>query len=176
MIKQLELGKPTEDLNYLIEEVQDYVNDFQNISLASQRSVRSERHEQLDRLGTKLWNLSTKLKREHGSKDFRTVSLVRTFAFLLLDGAQSLERSTPQNVIRLMNAALKTARICLDGGQLGLCQKVLEKAAGYESEIRDPRPKDAEEDEETGALYARLRAGYFVLRTALESTESFLSR
>lgn len=173
LIERLELDKPTEDL---IEGLQEYVNNFSTISLANKRSAPSDRYEQLDRHGTKLWNLSTRLKREHGSQDNRRLCLIRVFALLLLDGAQSVEGSAAHNVIRLMKVASKTARICLDGGQLELCQKVMERAASYKNELEDPRSEDSEEDEDTAALYARLRADYFVLRTALGSKRKLSSR
>jgi hypothetical protein len=140
--------------------------------------VLTAKREELDRLGTELWNLSTRLRRddpqlngksredvEHRN---RALVLLRVFAFLLLDsaggqGSRSRERKT---CIRLMKVALKAAKVCIERDELESAVKVLERAADYQEALsRDVEADEAKEAE----LGGRLRGEYFAVRTTLVS-------
>jgi hypothetical protein len=141
-------------------------------------SIVSARQEDLDKLGTELWNLITRLRRDesanNGKKEDgiayrrRTLCLARCYSFLLLDSACNRASKDEQykNCIRLMNVALKAARISIEGNELESATKVLERAAGYQ-EILNMK-SEGQRDEEA-ALAGRLQAEYFVVRTTLVS-------
>jgi len=136
------------------------------------------KREELDQLGTELWNLSTRLRREdlqpNGksredvARRNRAIVLLRVFSFLLLDsasgqGTKSRERKT---CIRLMKVALKAAKVCIERDELDSAVKVLERAADYQEALS--QRVDAEELD--GAeLGNRLRVEYFAVRTTLVS-------
>lgn len=76
-----------------------------------------QNYEDLDSNGTALWNLCTRLRRECDHEDSNTQQILllmaRVYAFLLLDCAQSGERGTIPNVIRLFKIGLKAAKGCI---------------------------------------------------------------
>jgi hypothetical protein len=144
-------------------------------------STSTAKREELDRLGTELWNLSTRLRREepqtknkskeNTARRGRALLLLRVFSFLLLDmggshGTKSRERKT---CIRLMKVALKAAKVCISGDELDLAVKVLERAADYQEALS--QGVNAEEVEEA-QLRDRLRMEYFAVRTTLVSHPS----
>ena len=128
-------------------------------------SIGDAKSTELDSRGTKIWNLSTKLRRDNDpSETKRLLSLLRVFAVLMLDAARQSGRETLQNGIRVLKVSLKAAKTCLDSGDCDLCLKVLEKAANYESELSKPEDRLTTEDD---LAYKRLSGEYFVMRTAL---------
>jgi hypothetical protein len=141
-------------------------------------STVSARQEDLDKLGTELWNLITRLQRDEsansGKKEDeiayrrRTLCLVRCYSFLLLDSAcnRTSKDGHYKNCIRLMKVALKAARISIESNELESATKVLERAAGYQ-EILNMK-SEGQRDEEA-ALAGRLQAEYFAVRTTLVS-------
>ena len=79
-------------------------------------STATARYGDLDKNGTALWNLCTRLKRNnHPQTQQISVVLVMTrlFAFMMLDAAQSSGNGSFANCVRVMKVALKTARNCL---------------------------------------------------------------
>jgi hypothetical protein len=152
-------------------------DQIRTLPLQSSSTLTAKR-EELDRRGTELWNLSTRLRREdpqakHKSKESATnrgsaLLVLRVFSFLLLDmggghGTKSRERKT---CIRLMKVALKAAKVCISGDELDLAVKVLERAADYQEALS--QGVNAEEAEEA-QLGDRLRMEYFAVRTTLVS-------
>lgn len=127
-------------------------------------AAASDKKVELDRVGTDLWNLSTHLRRDERSSSGQLPCLLRVFAFLLLDSIQPGVRCGAHNCVRLLKVALKTAKACLDTAQLELCAKSLERAARYEEELSKPA---ANEGPVEGLSYKKLRAEYYILRTAL---------
>jgi hypothetical protein len=133
---------------------------------------------ELDRLGTELWNLATRLRRDeidtgNQSNDLmasrkRALPLLRAFSFLLLDsaGGHGTKGCQRKNCIRLIKVALKAARVCIQSNELSTATKVLERAADYQDvlsqEDEDKRRKESE-------LVDDLRAQYFAVRTTLVS-------
>lgn len=85
-----------------------------------------QNYEELDSNGTALWNLCTRLKRECNHEDSSTqqilLLLARVYAFYLLDCAQSGERGTIPNIIRLFKIGLKAAKGCI-GRRRVLCER-----------------------------------------------------
>jgi hypothetical protein len=141
-------------------------------------STVSARQEDLDKLGTELWNLITRLQRDESANSgkredevayrHRTLCLARCYSFLLLDSAcnRTSKDGHYKNCIRLMKVALKAARISIESNELESATKVLERAAGYQ-EILNMK-SEGQRDEEA-ALAGRLQAEYFAVRTTLVS-------
>jgi hypothetical protein len=120
--------------------------------------------EEIDGIGTQLWNLSTTVQRSEGL-DGKTTALVKIFSFFLLDtGQQTLRPRTTASVARILRVALKTAKYCMSQGELDFSLKALERAAHYEAQL--PIPKTQGTKEENDELQ-KLRAEYYQLRTAL---------
>lgn len=127
----------------------------------------------LDRGGTELWNLCTKLRRElDGSGDKlggvtgqrkKLFARCRYFAFLLIDIARSSaggeEGSGGRDVVHLVRLALKAGRGCVECGELGVSLGALQKAAEYIEGI-----KGSGDDDVDGEVM-KLEVEYFVLRT-----------
>ena len=133
---------------------------------------------ELDRVGTELWNLSTRLLRTDTQSDGNTKDeaakknlaccLLRVFAFLVLDtaGGQSIKAGEHTRIIRLMKLALKTARVCIAQNRLDHASKVLERATKYQ-EVIGSHTED--EGSEEGKLVKPLLIDYLAVRITLVS-------
>jgi tetratricopeptide (TPR) repeat protein len=145
-------------------------------------SAVTAKQDELDKLGTELWNQTTRLRRndesctESQSKDAtankpRVLPFLRAYAFLLLDSAGGLGQKGKQrkSCIRLIKVALKAARVCIEGDELGIAMKVLERAAEYEEVLSKRSEGENEGDVE---LADGLRVQYFAVRTTLVSARS----
>ena len=143
-------------------------------------STLTVRQDELDRLGTELWNLSTRLRRDEPAPNSkakddakeknRSLCLVRTFAFLVLDSAAAHAKGRPRkSCIRLMKVALKAARVCITSKELDHATKILGRAAEYQ-EVLSKEGDVANDDE--GEMARRLRMEYFAVRTTLVSDVS----
>ncbi|KAF2281473.1 SPO22-domain-containing protein [Westerdykella ornata] len=156
----------------LLNDLQDQIR---SLPLAASTPVATKQDE-LDKLGTDLWNLSISLRRrdsqpiEKEQKDAsqrqKTWSLLRVFAFLLLDTAagQATKARERKHCIRLLRVALKSARGCIDSGDLPNATRVLERAADYQEALGGDGDEGGEEG---GHSTASLRAEYFIMRMAL---------
>jgi hypothetical protein len=133
------------------------------------------RQDELDRLGTELWNISTRLRRDDPASDGKTKAdaprkvlvacLLRVFAFFLLDSAAVQARNHPRkSCIRLMKVALKAARVCIERNEPNHATKILERAAEYQDVLG--KDSDGTNDQEK-ELANRLRVEYFAVRTTL---------
>jgi hypothetical protein len=140
-------------------------------------STLTAKQDQLDTLGTELWNLSTRLRRDEpltgstSKEDVahknRALCLLRTFSFLLLASSAVQAKGLPwKSCIRLMRVALKAARVCMENNELSNSTKILERAAEYQDILS--RETDGSGSDEGEAAH-RLRIEYFALRTALVS-------
>lgn len=133
----------------------------------------------LDKLGTELWNLSTRLRRDdpvHSNEhdkpkktetgDGVAICLLRAYAFLLLDsaGSHKVKGQERKACIRLMKIALKAAKACVLAKDLDCATRVLERAATYE-EILTGQGQESDGDETT--IATRLQLEYFAVRAAL---------
>ncbi|KAI8934580.1 hypothetical protein NX059_008278 [Plenodomus lindquistii] len=139
-------------------------------------SAANAKQDELDRLGTELWNLSTRLRRDDPSPDSRprehiacrnrALCLLRTFSFLLLDsaGGSGSKNRARKSYVRLMKVALKAAKVCIEGNELSDATKILERAAEYQDALS--RTDDHEETEEA-TLVNGLRVEYFAVRMTL---------
>lgn len=141
----------------------------------SYSSAVSSRQDELDKLGTELWNLSTRLRRDILGVDGKlqedqvrkklSVCFLRVFSFFLLDSAGYHPKSRQRKgCTRLMKVALKAAKVCIENKELGHATKVLERAAEYQ-EVLSQEVRDAPGEEHE--LAARLQLEYFAVRTAL---------
>jgi len=140
-------------------------------------SAVTARQEELDRLGTELWNQATRLRRDisgvnnqpndPAADQINVVPFLRAYAFLLLDSAGGRR---PNNVrqhkscIRLMKVALKAARVCIEANELSIATDLLKLAAEYEDVLSKGTDDKPEKDTE---LADGLRAQYFAVRMTL---------
>ncbi|XP_014560370.1 hypothetical protein COCVIDRAFT_89663 [Bipolaris victoriae FI3] len=153
----------------------DLQSHIRTLPLQASSTVLAKQ-EELDRLGTELWNLTIRLRRDETdvtirSSDItanrkRTLSLLRAFSFLLLDsaGGHDTKHRQRKNCIRLMKVALKAARVCIQGDELTTATKVLERAADYQDVLSQEGEDKRREEKE---LADDLRAQYFAVRTTL---------
>ncbi len=88
----------------------------------------ANKYEELDRVGTVIWNLCTRLRRDFDSDDPQEVPLIlllaRVYAFLLLNGAHESGKGTDGNLARLMKIGIKAAKSCL-GKQCLSCSRIM---------------------------------------------------
>jgi hypothetical protein len=155
----------------------DIETQIRGLPLQPSSTVTAKRDE-LDCIGTELWNLSTRLRREEPqptgkntddvARKNRALCLLRIFSFLLLDSAsgQSVKACGRKICVRLMKVALKAAKVCIASNEAAGATKVLERAAEYEEVLS--KGADEEQDEE-GEVGERLRVEYFAMRTTLVS-------
>jgi hypothetical protein len=125
--------------------------------------------------GTELWNLATGLSHDQtvDTNRNKTIHLVRTFAFFLIDSSYSDRARSLDKCVQSLKIAFTSAEDCFDQQDLGLAVKVLERAAHYveiiSQESANIRPEDI-------SLFERLKAGYFFYRMVLVSRAIFLCR
>lgn len=81
----------------------------------------ASRCQEIDSIGTILWNIATRLRREHVTENAEDVPIIlvltRVFAFLLLCCAHDHGKSTSGSIMRLAKIGIKAAKNCL-GRQL----------------------------------------------------------
>ncbi|KAF2712150.1 SPO22-domain-containing protein [Pleomassaria siparia CBS 279.74] len=151
--------------------VEDLQTHIRRLPLNSSSAVTAKQDE-LDRTGTELWNLATRLWRNeqppngHSKEDSKrrdhTLCLLRVFAFLLIDsGTRGRDQ---RSSARLMTVALKAARVCITTNELSSATKVLERAADYQEALT--KETDGERVEEAQRR-DRLRIEYFAVRMTL---------
>lgn len=152
---------------------------IRGLPLQSSSAISAKKSE-LDKRGTELWNLSTHMRRgeadalatekEDNTQKDRTFSLLRAFAFLLLETAarQDTRGRQRKSCIRLMKVALKAAKACIDNEELGIATKVLESAAEYQEKMGKPNGSAVSGETE---LTDRLCLEYFAMRTTLVRQE-----
>lgn len=140
--------------------------------------IVTARQDELDEVGTELWNLSTRLRRDVAAIGTdgkekeeiacrkRSLCLLRAFSFLILDsaGGQTKKRHQRKSCIRLMKIALKAAKVCIDSKEFSSATKVLERAAEYQDVLSEEG-----ESGEAMELANHLRVEYFAVRTTLVS-------
>lgn len=77
----------------------------------------SSKCEELDRSGTAIWNLCTRLRRDYDTgkpQDMPIVLLLtRVYAFLMVDCAHVSGRSAGGNLVRMIKTGLKAGKSCL---------------------------------------------------------------
>lgn len=128
----------------------------------------------LDRGGTELWNLCTKLRRELETSGVepesgvtgtrkRLLARCRYFAFLLIDIARrslgDKKGVSGEDVVHLVRLALKAGRSCVESGELGASSGALQRAGDYIEGIKGSSDDDVEGE------VRKLEVEYFVLRT-----------
>ncbi|KAF4637760.1 hypothetical protein G7Y89_g330 [Cudoniella acicularis] len=97
----------------LLHELEKYISTFPgNLGSAAASSC-----EEIDSIGTVIWNLCTRLrrKRDLDNPDGAPMILVlaRVFAFLMLCCAHDHGKATVDNILRLMRIGIKAAKQCL---------------------------------------------------------------
>jgi len=123
--------------------------------------------------GTELWNLAMGLKHDQSVDTNRnkTIHLLRTFAFFLIDSSYSNRVRSLDKGVRSLKIAFTSAEDCFDQHDLSLAVKVLERAAHYveiiSQENANIRPEDI-------SVYERLKAEYFFYRMVLVSCAASL--
>lgn len=167
----------------------DLRKNILHLPLQTSPALTAKRAE-LDRLGTELWNLSTRLRRDDAANiegnaqteniktgDKTRAYLLRAYAFLLLDsaGSQKVQGRERKSCIRLMKVALKAAKACILGKDLESATRVLERAATYE-EILTGQSHSRRSDGDDADIAKRLQLEYFSVRSALVGILSFAPR
>ncbi|RDL39259.1 uncharacterized protein BP5553_03599 [Venustampulla echinocandica] len=148
----------------LLDEIEKCISTFPgNLGTAA-----ASKCQEIDSSGTTLWNICTRLRRNHDTENTEAVPIIlvltRVFAFLLLCCAHDHGKSTTGNILRLAKIGIKAAKNCLERKELGLAFKVLEKVGKYEDSLKGCQSELGLED---GQEPERVSAEYFVLRTAL---------
>ncbi|KAL1652743.1 sporulation-specific protein 22 [Didymella pomorum] len=155
--------------------LEDLRINIRHLPLTASPAVIAKRDE-LDRLGTELWNASTRLRRDEPAQNGNItedkgrasskICVLRAYAFLLLDSAGShpAKGRGRSSCIRLMKVALKAAKVCLLGQELDYARRMLESAASYEGVLANAEQHD---DSDEGHVAKRLRLEYYAVRTAL---------
>lgn len=133
------------------------------------------KRDELDKLGTELWNSSIRLRRDEPAQNGKNKEgegqassidcVLRTYAFLLLDsaGSHSVKGRERKPCIRLMKVALKAAKVCVLDKDMENARRVLESAASYE----DVLAKAGQHDSDESDVAKRLRLEYYAVRAAL---------
>jgi hypothetical protein len=96
-----------------IHKLRTKVNDLYTYCQKPKHTAGSD--EELERLGTAIWNISTRVLRhaegpETVSGHRKTGVCSRVFAFFLLDAAQYSDKTARHEVVRLMRLALKASK------------------------------------------------------------------
>ncbi|KAF2447271.1 SPO22-domain-containing protein [Karstenula rhodostoma CBS 690.94] len=153
---------------------EDLQSQIRSLPLPATSAVIAKQDE-LENLGTELWNTSTRLRRdlphtnaritEDASRKNHEAGLLRVFSFLLLDsaGSQAVKGRERKNCIRLMKVALKAAKWCVENKEVDNATRVLERAAEYQEILG----QEGEIERGEAELGERLRVEYYALRTAL---------
>ncbi|KAK3314620.1 meiosis protein SPO22/ZIP4 like-domain-containing protein [Apodospora peruviana] len=133
---------------------------------------------EIDELGTRLWNLCTRLRRREdptmGQQRLKKQFLYgRVLALNLLVVAKPLETSGGGELVRILKLSLKTARDCLvvDGDTV-LAGAVLGTAGEYKSRLQDFGEEGLTEREKGERRC--LEVEYFIIRTVLAWIEKRL--
>ncbi|OIW27318.1 SPO22-domain-containing protein [Coniochaeta ligniaria NRRL 30616] len=136
----------------------------------------SSSNEELEKLGTSIWNLSTRLMRDtDGGPAWpdrrRLVVYARVFAFHILDAAQHSGKVDLGNKVRLMRLALKAGKSSIEASELEMAGFALEKGADYIRYFGEQRGRLVGDDAKN---IRGLEAEYYILRTALSWKEDRL--
>ncbi|KAL7773732.1 hypothetical protein CFE70_003699 [Pyrenophora teres f. teres 0-1] len=168
LTKRIESGRDST----LLDDLQNHIRGLP--LLAS--PVVAAKQDELDRLGTELWNQATRLRRNHFvvdeqpkdamSFESRGTPFLRAFSFFLLATAGGHGTKGPQRTscVRLIKVALKAARVCIEANELQIATKVLECAAEYQAILSKETEGEHREEVE---LVEGLRAQYFAMRMTL---------
>ncbi|MCJ1397829.1 hypothetical protein MMC11_001025 [Xylographa trunciseda] len=137
---------------------------YDNIDQLEERQlVAAGNFQDVDRYGTRLWNLSSRLKKDEATS-IQLACLVRVFACLLLDCGHRSTAGGIANAVRVFKSALKTTKLCLDQRHIALAERIVEKAAHYEDVLKH---FDKNESHEFGTLCNDLSNEYVMMRIAL---------
>jgi hypothetical protein len=97
----------------LPKETEDQISSFPSKFGA----IAASKCEEVDRIGTTIWNLCTRLRRDVESDNPKDVPIIlllaRVFSFLLLDGAYDGGKNAPGNLARLMKIGIKAGKSCI---------------------------------------------------------------
>ncbi|MCJ1432892.1 hypothetical protein MMC27_002250 [Xylographa pallens] len=131
--------------------------------LAEHRLLAAANFRDVDEYGTRLWNISSRLKKDEATS-IKLVCLVRVFACLLLDCGHRSTHGGTANAIRVLKSALKTTKLCLDQRHVALAERIVEKAAHYEEVLKHC---DGDELRNFSVLRIDLSSEYIMMRIAL---------
>ncbi|KAL2071470.1 hypothetical protein VTL71DRAFT_12705 [Oculimacula yallundae] len=143
-------------------ELEKQISSFpENLTISA-----SAKCEELDRSGTTIWNLCTRLRRDYDTDKPQDAPIVlllaRVYSFLMLDCAY-LSGKTVGNLERMMKIGLKAGKNCVESKQYAVSLKVLGKVSAYEASLQKNKELGSEDRE----VCERLVAEYYVLRTAV---------
>jgi hypothetical protein len=85
-------------------------------------TVAGSKCEEIDRIGTNIWNLCTRLRRDIEADNPRDIPVIlllaRVFSFLLLDGAYEGGRNAPGHLARLAKIGIKAGKSCIGSWEI----------------------------------------------------------
>ncbi|KAL8943366.1 MAG: hypothetical protein Q9211_001005 [Gyalolechia sp. 1 TL-2023] len=136
--------------------------NIEKVDLISASAIATKNRD-LDGRGTRIWNLTSMYKDNTALAE--TLALVRAFASLLLDCAQQSGPGATANDIRVLKITLKASKWCLDQGQLGVAEQVIERAACYEQRLQRRLPNNGSQD--LAPTRRQLASQYHILRISL---------
>lgn len=154
----------------LIRELENHISS--SFPLHSSTALTGKAQE-LDALGTNLWNAAVALLRSDDSSDkvsrekqqrTKAGCHLKVFAFFLIDGAHLFSTHGTKNEerkIRCWKTGLKGARSCFDAAEPELASKALERIAAYASNVEDLWHKDGDQHEN---VELRLVDEFYLLR------------
>ncbi|TAQ83981.1 hypothetical protein B7494_g7694 [Chlorociboria aeruginascens] len=163
LLEELPRAEASKASGTLFSEIERHISAFPYVGEAAASKCK-----EIDKHGTTLWNLCTRLRRDCTPDTTPTMRLTillmaRVFAFLLLDCAHQGGKSATGNLTRLMKIGIKAAKNCLENKQIPLALRVLEKLASYQVILQKPNDDyEPEQKQENG----RLISEYYILRTA----------
>ncbi|KAK9417597.1 putative Meiosis protein SPO22/ZIP4 like-domain-containing protein [Seiridium unicorne] len=152
--------KDESDVRHVIDELENQIRTLKSHTLQGPRW-----NDQLDLVGTDLWNTCVRLthnSNEHSASVRRALVLTRVLAFQILVLAQGTNSNEPDRLIRLAKLAIKTGRSCIDANEIDFALLSLQKAVDYNGLLQNMQDRLSEDEQ---AICTKLEAEYFILRT-----------
>jgi len=110
---QLPAAASSRTTGTLLDDTEKHISTFP----ASLGTAAAAKCEEIDSAGTHLWNLCTRLRRDHDPENPEGVPTIiisaRVFAFLLLNCAHENGKGTPGNILRIIKIGIKAAKSSL---------------------------------------------------------------
>ncbi|KAK9785215.1 putative Meiosis protein SPO22/ZIP4 like-domain-containing protein [Seiridium cardinale] len=152
--------KDESDVRHVLDELENQIRTLKSHTLQGPRW-----NDQLDLVGTDLWNTCVRLTHnsiEHSASVRRALVLTRVLAFQILVLAQGINSNEPDRLIRLAKLAIKTGRSCIDAHEIEFALLSLQKAVDYNGLLQNMQDRLSEDEQ---AICTKLEAEYFILRT-----------
>ncbi|KAL0941625.1 uncharacterized protein CTRU02_204388 [Colletotrichum truncatum] len=174
LLRRLAIAIDPPSIGSLFAEVTPQLSAIINSPELPAGKARKQKSE-LDRLGTELWNLCTRLRRDDisGAHPSRKKLLLqsRAFAFFMIDKARfskddsAKDKVSLAELVHLMRLALKAGKMCIDDDNTRLAGAICLKGSDYNTALAGLQTTISGPDDL--AECKRLSSEYFIMRTAL---------